>query len=78
MKLQLNNKLRYSLYAVLACVFLLLTSCKYENGVKVNDKSGTRPVTVFEYDGCEYISVYSHSGHFAIAHKGNCKYCNTR
>jgi hypothetical protein len=27
MKLQLNNKLRYSLYAVLACVFLSLTSC---------------------------------------------------
>ena len=29
MKLQLNNKLRYSLYAVLACVFLSLTSCDY-------------------------------------------------
>lgn len=27
MKLQLNNKLRYSIYAVLACVFLSLTSC---------------------------------------------------
>ena len=27
MKLRLNNKLRYSLYAVLACVFLSLTSC---------------------------------------------------
>lgn len=76
MKLRLNNKLRYSLYAVLACVFLL--SCENENGVKVNDKAGTRSVTVFEYDGCEYISVYSHSGHFAVAHKGNCKYCNAR
>ena len=76
MKLQLNNKLRYSLYAVLAFVFLL--SCENENGVKVNDKAGTRSVTVFEYDGCEYISVYSHSGYFAVAHKGNCKYCNAR
>lgn len=27
MKPRLNNKLRYSLYAVLACVFLSLTSC---------------------------------------------------
>ena len=27
MKLRLNNKLRYSLYVVLECVFLSLTSC---------------------------------------------------
>jgi hypothetical protein len=27
MKLKLNTKLRYSLYLVLACVFLSLTSC---------------------------------------------------
>lgn len=76
MKLQLNNKLRYSLYALLSCVFLSLTSCENKNGVKINDKVGKRPVTVFEYDGCEYISVYGYSGNFAVAHKGNCKYCN--
>lgn len=34
MKLRLNNKLRYSLYAVLACVFL--ASCK--TGGKYDDK----------------------------------------
>lgn len=38
MKLRLNNKLRYSLYAVLACVFISCTSKK--EGEIVMDKNG--------------------------------------
>ncbi len=36
MKLQLNNKLRYSLYAVLACVFLSLTSCNKDETEQIH------------------------------------------
>lgn len=33
----------------------------------------TQSVGVFEYDSCEYITIYQ-----GVSHKGNCKYCAQR
>ena len=33
----------------------------------------TQSVGVFEYDSCEYITIYQ-----GVSHKGNCKYCVQR
>lgn len=33
----------------------------------------TQSIGVFEYDSCEYITIYQ-----GISHKGNCKYCKER
>ena len=33
----------------------------------------TQEVGVFEYDSCEYITIYH-----GVSHKGNCKYCQQR
>ena len=88
MKLRLNNKLRYSLYAVLACVFL--SSCSFDNNgfgdfgnVKDEAKHINDGDVKFEtvvIDSCEYIysSRTPLEGSMMIAHKGNCKYCEKR
>ena len=52
MEFRLNNKLRYSLYAVLACVFISLTSCKGDAKTAVQD-GDFKIEFLFEKDGCK-------------------------
>lgn len=87
MKLQLNNKLRYSLYVVLACV---LFSCSPDNNGfgdfgNVKDEAthinnGDVKFETIVVDSCEYIytSRTPWAGDMMMAHKGNCKFCAKR
>lgn len=40
----------------------------------------TEKITIFEFDGCEYIMyknyIGTNCGVLGLTHKGNCKYCN--
>jgi hypothetical protein len=40
----------------------------------------TEEITIFEFDGCEYIMYKKHIdtrwGVLGLTHKGNCKYCS--
>ncbi len=54
-----------------------IENCEGTTYIYLKHNAGADPISVFEYDGCEYICVGRGSGK-AIAHKGNCKYCQQR
>lgn len=45
--------------------------------VRLKGHVGAYKVVEFEYEGCEYVAFNQGSG-LAVAHKGNCKYCQQR
>ena len=65
---------------LLVVTLLLLVGCvdssQHTATVKINGYNDF-PVYMFEYDGCEYISV-ENTNVGGISHKGNCKYCLER
>lgn len=57
---------------LLALLAVITAGC--ESDVKyTKNQTTTQSVGVFEYDSCEYITIYH-----GVSHKGNCKYCAQR
>lgn len=57
---------------ILALLAVIMDGCDSE--VKyTKHQTITQDVGVFEYDSCEYITIYN-----GVSHKGNCKYCAQR
>ena len=53
---------------------------KNKKTITLNDGDNyTEEITIFEFDGCEYIMYKKHIdtrwGVLGLTHKGNCKYC---
>jgi hypothetical protein len=68
----------------IALVSTMCFGCAYsttrvneKNNLEIEGHMNSYIVREFEYDGCQYISVGS-GDVMAIAHKGNCKYCQER
>ena len=56
---------------LLAFTALIMVGC---SKVKYTKRQiTTQDVGVFEYDSCEYITIYS-----GVSHKGNCRFCKER
>lgn len=56
---------------LLALTALMMVGCSEVKYTK--HQTTTQDVGVFEYDSCEYITIYS-----GVSHKGNCKFCKER
>lgn len=74
--------MKYLLVLVLALAAVMSCGCSGKTEIKENTLylDGTidqYKVREFEYDGCQYIAFGS-GNHFAVSHKGNCKYCAQR
>ena len=57
-------------------ILLLLTALTMVGCSEVKytkHQTTTQEVGVFEYDSCEYITIYS-----GVSHKGNCRFCKER
>lgn len=67
MKIKIIN----AFFILLAMCCFSCTSIKEE---KSNDTMNGKPITVIEFDSCEYVGFFDGSG-YNYTHKGNCKYC---
>ena len=56
---------------LLALIALMMVGCSEVKYTK--HQTTTQDVGVFEYDSCEYITIYS-----GVSHKGNCRFCKER
>ncbi len=56
---------------LLALTALMMVGCSEVKYTK--HQTTTQDVGVFEYDSCEYITIYS-----GVSHKGNCRFCKER
>lgn len=63
-----NKVMKLILFAFTAVIMAGCSEVKY-----TKHQTTTQDVGVFEYDSCEYITIYS-----GVSHKGNCKYCKGR
>ena len=58
-------------FILLALIALMMVGCSEVKYTK--HQKTTQDVGVFEYDSCEYITIYS-----GVSHKGNCRFCAER
>lgn len=58
-------------FILLALISLMIVGCSEVKYTK--HQTTTQDVGVFEYDSCEYITIYS-----GVSHKGNCRFCKER
>lgn len=58
---------------LLLSLAFVMCGCHDDKVVYTKSQRTTLEVGVFEYDSCEYITLYS-----SVAHKGNCKFCAER
>jgi hypothetical protein len=56
---------------LLVLTILMMVGCSKVKYTK--HQTTTQDIGVFEYDSCEYITIYS-----GVSHKGNCKFCKER
>ena len=56
---------------LLALTAFMMVGCSEVKYTK--HQTTTQDVGVFEYDSCEYITIYS-----GVSHKGNCRFCKER
>ena len=80
-KIKVNMKTKTSILTLTKAFFILLVMCCFScTSVKEkesNDKMNGKPITVIEFDSCEYVGFFDGSG-YHYTHKGNCKYCAER
>lgn len=63
---------------IISLLAIIMVCCAATKPRKYNERSyrtGELTISVFEIEGCEYVSASKHMG-AGITHKGNCKYCN--
>ena len=56
---------------ILLALSLMMVGCSDVKYTK--HQTTTQEVGVFEYDSCEYITIYH-----GVSHKGNCRFCKER
>ena len=56
---------------LLVLTALMMAGCSDVKYTK--HQTTTQEVGVFEYDSCEYITIYH-----GVSHKGNCRFCKER
>lgn len=81
LKTNIIMKTKTSILAVTKAFFILLVMCCFSctsvKEEKTNEKMNGKPITVIEFDSCEYVGFFDGSG-YNYTHKGNCKYCAER
>ena len=58
---------------LLLALEFVMCGCNDANITYTKSQRTTNEVGVFEFDSCEYITLYR-----GISHKGNCKFCAER
>lgn len=57
---------------ILSLLAVIMAGCD-SDVTYTKHQTTTQGVGIFEYDSCEYITIYH-----GVSHKGNCKYCAKR
>ena len=75
----MKTKINLLKSAMLIVAIIIISSCHPINsGTSImNNNSSIERVSIVTIDSCEYIQFYTYA-HYAITHKGNCKFCAER